>query len=71
VVPGTIVHLALGNIDLGIFVALAIGAVPGARIGAALALGTRDRTLRVAVGAFMLVVALWYGAVQAAALLGD
>jgi hypothetical protein len=71
VVPGTIVHLALGNIDLGIFVALTIGAVPGARIGATLALGTRDRTLRVAVGAFLLAVALWYAAVQAAALLGD
>src|SRR5688572_18893364 len=36
VVPGTIVHAALGHIDVGIGVALAVGAIPGARVGAAL-----------------------------------
>ena len=71
VVPGTIVHVALGNIDPGIFAALTIGAVPGARIGAGIALGTGERTLRLAVGGFLLLVTLWYGAVQVAALLGD
>jgi uncharacterized protein len=70
VVPGTIVHLALGNVDLGIFAALTIGAVPGARIGAGIALGTRERTLRIAVGSFLLAVAIWYGALQIAAVLG-
>jgi uncharacterized membrane protein YfcA len=69
VVPGTIVHAALGNVDLGIAVALAVGAVPGARLGAGIALGTRDRTLRVAVGSFLFAVAAWYAAVQASSLL--
>jgi uncharacterized membrane protein YfcA len=64
VIPGTIVHAALGHIDWGIFAALSVGAVPGARIGARLALGTRERTLRLLVGSFLLVVALAYGAVE-------
>jgi uncharacterized membrane protein YfcA len=62
VIPGTIVHAALGHIDWAIFAALTVGAVPGARIGARLALGTRERTLRLSVGSFLLVVALAYGA---------
>lgn len=69
VVPGTIVHVALGHIDPAIFAALTVGAVPGARIGAGIALGTRDRTLRLAVGSFLLAVALAYGVVQAVDLL--
>jgi uncharacterized membrane protein YfcA len=46
-----------------------IGAVPGARLGARLALGTREHTLRLAVGTFMLLVAAGYGVAQAVALL--
>ena len=34
VIPGTVVHAALGHIDWAIFAALSVGAVPGARIGA-------------------------------------
>jgi hypothetical protein len=64
VVPGTVVHALNGNIDWAIALGLTIGAVPGARIGSAIALGTRERTLRVAVGAFLLVVSLLYGARQ-------
>lgn len=70
VVPGTVVHAALGHLDLGIFASLTLGAVPGARIGAGIALGTRDRTLRLAVGGFLFTVALAYGVVQATSLLG-
>ena len=62
VIPGTIVHAALGHIDWAIFAALIVGSVPGARIGARIALGTRERTLRLLVGSFLLVVALTYGA---------
>jgi uncharacterized membrane protein YfcA len=61
VIPGTIVHAMLGHIDWAIFLALTIGVVPGARLGARIALGVRERTLRMAVGAFLLVVALAYG----------
>jgi uncharacterized protein len=62
VIPGTIVHAALGHIDWAIFAAITVGAVPGARIGARLALGARERTLRLLVGSFLLVAAVAYGA---------
>ena len=62
VIPGTIVHASLGHIDWAICLALVVGAVPGARIGARLALGTREATLRRLVGSFLLVVAVAYGA---------
>ncbi len=61
VVPGTLVHWWLGHIDWAIFAALTLGVVPGARVGARLALGARERALRTAVGAFLLVVAVAYG----------
>jgi uncharacterized protein len=71
VIPGTIVHASLGHIDWAIFASVTIGAVPGARIGARLALGTKERTLRILVGTFLLAVALAYGVSQAAALIRD
>lgn len=69
VIPGTIVHALNDNIDWAIFAALTVGAVPGARLGAFLALGTKERTLRVLVGSFLLVVAIAYGASEAGSLL--
>jgi uncharacterized membrane protein YfcA len=71
VIPGTAVHAALGNIDWAIFAFVTIGAVPGARIGANVALGTAERSLRIAVGGFMLVLALAYGTTQVVDLLGS
>ncbi len=69
VVPGTIVHAWLGHIDWAIFAALTVGVVPGARIGAKIAIGTRERTLRFAVGSFLLAVAIFYGVRELTALL--
>jgi uncharacterized protein len=71
VVPGTIVHAVLGHIDWGIFLTIVIGSVPGARVGAGIALGTGERTLRVLVGGFLLVVAVAYAAEQLASLRGS
>ena len=70
VVPGAITHAALGNIDWVLALVITIGAVPGARLGAHLALGANERTLRIAVGLFLLVVAIAYGVSETAALLG-
>lgn len=70
VLPGTLVHWSLGHIDWAIFAALTIGVVPGARAGARIALGVRERTLRRAVGAFFLLVAVAYGISELAELLG-
>jgi uncharacterized membrane protein YfcA len=69
VVPGTIVHWWLGHIDWAIFAALTVGVVPGARIGAAIALGAKEQTLRTTVGLFLLAVGLLYGARELAELL--
>jgi uncharacterized protein len=60
-IPGTIVHAALGHIDWAIFAVLVIGVIPGARLGANLALGVKERTLRVLVGFFLFAVAIAYG----------
>jgi uncharacterized membrane protein YfcA len=68
VVPGTVVHAALGNIDWVICLALVAGAVPGAHIGAHLALGARERTLRILVGSFLLLISVAYGGRELAAL---
>jgi uncharacterized membrane protein YfcA len=70
-VPGTIVHAILGHIDWAIFAVLVIGVVPGARIGANIALGTRERTLRVLVGTFLLAVSIAYGVAEVVRLLGS
>ena len=70
VIPGTIVHAMLGNIDWWAVVFLTIGAVPGARIGATLALGSGERTLRLTVGSGMLAIAVLYAVMQLANLLG-
>ena len=64
VIPGTIVHAVLGNIDWVAALFLAIGAVPGARLGATIALGTKERTLRLMVGSFLALVAVVYGVQQ-------
>ena len=69
VIPGTIVHTTLGHIDWAIFAAVTLGAVPGALIGARIALGTQERTLRLAVGSFLLIVAVAYGISEAFELL--
>jgi len=64
VIPGTIVHAWLGNIDWWVALFLAIGAVPGARVGAIVALAARERMLRTVVGGGMLVIAVLYAAAQ-------
>jgi uncharacterized membrane protein YfcA len=69
VIPGTIVHAALGHIDWLIFVYLSIGVIPGAMIGSRWTVGASERTLRQVVGSFLLIVALAYGAFEIANLL--
>ncbi|HET6712203.1 MAG TPA: sulfite exporter TauE/SafE family protein [Actinomycetota bacterium] len=65
VIPGTITHALLGHIDWTLVVVASIGAVPGALLGAKVALGTHEHTLRILVGSFLLVVALAYGVAEA------
>lgn len=61
-IPGTITHALLGHIDWTFAVPLAIGVIPGARIGAHFTITTSDRTLRYSVGAAFGVIAVIYAA---------
>ena len=69
VVPGTIVHAFLHHIDWAIFAVITAGSVPGARLGARIALRAKDRALRLSVGTFLLVLAVGYGASETVHLL--
>jgi uncharacterized membrane protein YfcA len=71
VIPGTIVHAALGNLDWTAALFLVAGSLPGARLGATVALGTREQTLRTLVGTFLALVAIAYGIQQAAELVSS
>lgn len=70
VIPGTIVHAWHGNIDWGIAAVLVVGVTPGAWLGSKVALTAKDRTLRLAVGSFLMAVAVAYGSMELSRLLG-
>jgi uncharacterized membrane protein YfcA len=59
-VPGTITHAVLGNVDWGFAIPLAIGVIPGAQLGAHLAIRASARTLRLAVAAALGAIAVAY-----------
>jgi hypothetical protein len=59
-IPGMITHAFLGDIDWRFAVLLAVGVIPGARLGAALAIKAERQQLRVAVAAFLGVISLIY-----------
>ena len=69
-IPGTVTHALLGNIDWRFALLLCVGVVPGARIGAALAIASGDRRLRRVVAVFLGTMAVAYGAGETLALLG-
>lgn len=68
-VPGTITHALLGDIDWRVALLLSAGVVPGARIGAGLAIRAGDTLLRRRVAAFLAVVAVLTTVGELAALL--
>lgn len=67
-VPGTVTHALLHNIDWRFALGLAVGVVPGARIGAAITLRATDARLRRAVSLFFGAIAVAYAAAELAAL---
>jgi uncharacterized protein len=60
-VPGMITHAVLGNIDWAFAIPLSIAVIPGARIGAHLAIRASDRGLRLAVAIVLGSIAVAYG----------
>jgi hypothetical protein len=69
VIPGTIVHAALGHIDWMIFLWLSVGVIPGALIGSRWTVRASERLLRTVVGGFLLIVAVAYAGLEIAKLL--
>lgn len=59
-IPGTLTHWYLGHIDWVFAAGLAIGVIPGARIGAYWTINAGDRRLRITVGAMLGAIALIY-----------
>lgn len=69
-VPGTITHALQGHVDWRVAAALVLGVVPGARMGAALAIRATDRRLRLVVATFLGCTAVLYAAGELNALFG-
>jgi hypothetical protein len=59
-VPGMITHAFLGDIDWRFAILLAVGVIPGARIGAVLAIRADRVVLRRVVALFLLAIAVIY-----------
>lgn len=67
-IPGTLTHWYLGHIDWTFAIALAVGVIPGAQIGAHFTITASDRTLRYTVGAALGAISLIYAAGELVAL---
>jgi len=63
-VPGTLTHAFLGDIDWAFAVPLSVAVVPGAAIGARLAIRATDRTLRGVVAVALGGIAVLYGLLE-------
>jgi len=67
-IPGSVAHALLDHIDWRVAAALIVGVIPGARIGATLAIRATDRRLRVTVATFLGITAVVYAAGEIVAL---
>jgi len=68
-VPALVTHALLGHINWAFALLLVVGVVPGAQVGSHLTIGSSDRTVRIAFGAFLTVLAVVYGVGEIVALL--
>jgi uncharacterized membrane protein YfcA len=67
-VPGMITHAVLGNIDWAFAIPLAIAVIPGAQLGAHLAIRSTERALRLTVAIGLGSIAIAYGVGEVIAL---
>jgi len=67
-IPGTVTHALLGDIDWRFALLLAVGVIPGARLGAVAAIRADRQRLRLAVALFLGVIAVVYAAGEVIAL---
>ena len=69
-IPSMITHAFLGHIDWDYALPLSIGVIPGAQIGAHLAIRSTDRTLRISVATVLGVIAIVYFTGELVSLIG-
>ena len=67
-IPGTIAHAALGGIYWKVALLLSAGIVPGAWLGSKIVMVARERRLRLAISAFLGLIAVLYAGGELAAL---
>src|SRR5438477_4252584 len=67
-IPGTITHAFLGDIDWRSALLLAVGVLPGARLGAVAAIRAERDRLRLVVASFLGIIAIVYGVGEVMAL---
>lgn len=68
-VPALAVHTMLGHVDWVLALGLALGVVPGARLGARFTLGASERAVQLLFGAFLVLLAIVFGATELAPML--
>jgi uncharacterized protein len=59
-IPGSITHAIFGRVDWSFAIPLAIAVIPGARVGAGLAIRASDRRLRIGVAVMLSLIAVTY-----------
>jgi hypothetical protein len=67
-VPGTITHAVLGDVDWRLALFLTLAVLPGARLGARVTIGARNRRVQLAVAILLGAIGVFYGAGELAAL---
>jgi uncharacterized protein len=60
IIPACIIHYRLGHIDFGISLAMSIGVIPMAYIGARLDLGTKSNTIRLLFGWMLILFSVYF-----------
>lgn len=67
-IPGTVTHQLLDNVNWFYALPLMVSAIPGARVGAHLAINAPDRHLRIVVASVLGVISIGYGTAEFIAL---
>lgn len=60
ILPACIIHYHLGHIDLGISLAMSIGVVPAAYLGAKLDIKTESKTIQLLFGMLLIVFSIYF-----------
>lgn len=68
-IPGAVVHGFQGHINYGVALAMIVGSIPGARIGASISLRLKDSVLKRGFGIMLLIVSVVFAAKEIHSLL--